>query len=64
MVNEVRGNIKIKFFKIPKTFGQSDVVVWDMMAIIGVLFEVLTISDMFEFLIYTEKVLFQLWIVL
>ena len=61
------------FFVSPKSFCQSDMVIWyAMIAISGLLevhmmsgmFEFLTMSDLFEFLIYTEEVWAQLWIFL
>ena len=60
-------------FLSPNRFGQSDMVLWDVMITMSGLLEVLIMSDMFEFLkmsdlfellIQTEEVWFQLWIVL
>ena len=42
-------------FVIPKIFIQSDIVLWDVMIEMSSLLEVLTMSDMFEFLIYILK---------
>ena len=49
-------------FLSPKRFGQSDMVLWDLMIMMSGLLGVLMMSDIFEFLIYTEEVWFQLWI--
>ena len=47
-----------------KIFGQSDVVLRDLMLEMSGLLEVLTSSDLLKFLIYTEEVWFQLWVFL
>ena len=44
----------------PKSFGQSDVVLRDLMLAMSGLLEVLTRSDMLKYLIYTEEVWVQL----
>ena len=48
----------------PKSFGQSDVVLRDVMLEMSGLLVVLTRSDLLKYLIYTEEVWFQLWIFL
>ena len=59
-------------FLSPNIFGQSDMVLWDVMIMMSGILEILTMSDqfglltmsdMFEFLIYTEEFWVQLWIV-
>ena len=51
-------------FVSSKSFGQSDMVLWNAMIAISGLLEVLTIGDLFEFPIKTEEVWVQLWLVL
>ena len=41
-------------FLSPKSFGQSDMVLWDVMITMSGLLEVLTISDLFEFLTISD----------
>ena len=43
-------------YVITKSFGQSDVVLQDVMIEISGLLEVLTRSDLLKYLIYTEEV--------
>ena len=42
-------------FVSPKRFGQSDMVLWDVMIAISDLLKVLTISDLFEFLAMSDQ---------
>ena len=51
-------------FLSPNIFGQSDMVLLDGMITMSGLWEVPTMIDMFDFLIYTVKVWVQLWVVL
>ena len=46
----------------PKSFGQSDVVLQDVMLAMSGLLEVLTGTDLLKYLIYDEEVWVQFWI--
>ena len=48
----------------PKSFGQSDVVIRDVMLAMSGILEFLTRSYLLKYLIYTEDVWVQLWILL
>ena len=46
---------------IPKSFGQSDVVLRDVMLAMSGLLDFLTRSNLLKYLVYTEEVWVRLW---